>query len=78
MTLPEGHYEDLTNEEPNEWAPYESEEDAREAFEDLWDQCYPEVTMGQLSWQASRVLRELDPIAYRQELLNYVDSQDRD
>ena len=32
-----------------------------------------EVTIGNLSYQSSRVLREVDPIAYRCGLLDYVD-----
>lgn len=78
MTLPEGHYEDLTNEEDNEWAPFDSEESAEQDFTDLWDEIYPEVSFGSLTYPASRVLKAVDPIAYRQELLNHVDARSQD
>ena len=78
MTLPEGHYEDLTNTETNEWAPFGNEWEAEEDFTSLWDECYPEVVFGEMRYPSSRVLKAVDPATYRQELLNYVDARSRD
>lgn len=43
-------------------------------FCDLMDQDGP-VVIGGISFDPSRILREMDPIAYDQELYNYLDSQ---
>jgi hypothetical protein len=77
MSLPEGHFDDPTQSEDDEWAPYSSEWEAEEAFEDLWDQCFPEVVFGTLTYSASRVLKLVDPIAYSQELLAFVDAANK-
>lgn len=38
--------------------------DEEEAFDDMMDACYPEISIGYSTWQPSYVLKELDPIAY--------------
>lgn len=78
MTLPEGHYEDLSNAEENKWAPFDSQEEAEEDFTELWDEIYPKVTFGGLSYRASEVLKTVDPVAFHEELLNHVDARSRD
>lgn len=49
----------------------------REAYADLLD-CEGDVTVAGYQFLPSRVLREVDPIAYRQGLLDYADSEDID
>jgi len=48
-------------------------EDAYEMYDDMIDECCGEVNVG-VTFNASRVLRELDPIAYRCGFNDYVDS----
>lgn len=52
----------------NTWA------EAVERFDDLLD-CGDMVTIGTLEYLPSRVLREVDPIAYRCGLIDYIDSE---
>ena len=42
----------------------EKEKYTEEDYDNMLDECYPEVCMGSLSWSPSYVLKELDPIAY--------------
>jgi hypothetical protein len=51
-----------------------SEEKLREMFDDVLDEMRPKVELFGYDFQASRILRELDPIAYECELRNYADS----
>ena len=41
--------------------------------DDLLDNIYPDVTIGIYSWQPSRVLKEMDPVAYRVSVIEWVD-----
>lgn len=50
-------------------------EDAREAFEELLDDVYGDVILGGLPYSHGRVLREVDPIAYRCGLLDWLDGE---
>jgi hypothetical protein len=34
-------------------------------FDEMLDECYPEIELGCCSWSPSHVMSELDPIAYR-------------
>ena len=43
---------------------YLTMEEAEEMYEEMIDECYGEINVG-VTFNASRVLRELDPIAYR-------------
>lgn len=52
---------------------YESE--LEERFDDFFNEIYPEVELGELTYLASRVLGEVDPIAYREAFLGWIDSQ---
>lgn len=54
-----------------EWVTWD---DARESFDDLLDECGPVMVAG-LEYMPSRVLREVDPIAYRCGLIDYIDSE---
>jgi hypothetical protein len=40
-------------------------------YDDMLDDCYPKVTIGDSSWDASYVLREMDPTAYRRRFSDY-------
>ena len=45
-----------------------------EMFDDCFDDCTPAVVFGSLLYQASEVLKSVDPVAYREEVINYIDS----
>ena len=53
--------------------PYLSMEQAEEMYDDMIDEIYGEVNVG-ITFNASRVLKELDPIAYRCGFNDYMDS----
>ena len=42
-------------------------------FDDLLDNIYPDVTIGIYQWSAARVLKMMDPIAYRTSVFEWVD-----
>lgn len=44
-----------------------------EAYRDFLDNCCPEVLVFGYTFKPSRVLEELDPIAFRQGYLDYAD-----
>jgi|TARA_Y100000361_G_scaffold74050_1_gene65550 hypothetical protein len=48
-------------------------EQAEEMYDDMIDEIYGEVKVG-VTFNASRVLKELDPIAYRCGFNDYMDS----
>ena len=39
--------------------------DGEDMFEEMLDECYPEITVGCCSFSPSQVLKELDPTAFR-------------
>lgn len=39
--------------------------DAEDRIEEIMDELYDEVSVGDLSWTAGRVVREMDPVAFR-------------
>ena len=52
-----------------------SYEQACKRYDDFLDvDGYGEVVIANIRFSASRILRELDPIAYREEVLNYTDN----
>jgi len=51
---------------------YLTMEEAEEMYEDSLDESYGEINVG-VTFNASRVLRELDPIAYRCGFNDYMD-----
>lgn len=53
---------------------YETEDEVIQAFEEMLDEVTDEVRIGILVYSASEVLKAVDPVAYRQELLTYVDT----
>lgn len=51
-----------------------SEREAAEAFDDFLDEVYGSVTVAGYTMDTSTVLRSADPIAYRQEFLDWLDA----
>ena len=39
--------------------------DGEELFEELLDECYPEVKVGCCTWSAGYLMKEMDPVAFR-------------
>ena len=54
------------------------EAELEERFDDFFNEVYPEVEFGGLTYLASRVLGEVDPIAYRGAFLDWIDSEIRE
>jgi hypothetical protein len=50
-----------------------SEEDIEEMYVEMWDEM-GEIKLGNLSFMPSRIVKELDPIAYRVGLNDFTDS----
>lgn len=67
------------------YAPEEQEEDtpattiteraALERFDDFLDEIHGAVKCGELEWDMSRVLKEMDPTAYRCGFNDWLDSE---
>lgn len=51
-----------------------SHDDTLDAFDSFLDETYPEVDVVTYTWPASYAFKRLDPVAYREEYLNWVDS----
>ena len=49
-----------------------------DAYDEMIDDCTPMVKVGSLEYLPSRVLKEVDPIAYRCGLNDYLDSLAQD
>lgn len=47
-------------------------------FDEFFDDIMPPITIGQLEYAASNVLKEVDPVAYRQEFLAWLDDEDEE
>lgn len=50
-----------------------SDESLAELHDDLIDEIYPAVSVGIYEWAPSRVLKEIDPVAYRVSVIEYID-----
>jgi hypothetical protein len=48
--------------------------DAVEMFDQCLDDTNPDYKLGYLTFTASQILKELDPVAYEQDLAIYIDS----
>ena len=48
--------------------------DTEQRYRDMLDECEPEVKVGGLTFAVSRVIEELDPVAFRCGVLDYIDS----
>lgn len=53
-----------------------SESALAEQMDELFDGSLPEVVIGQYSYSPSQALKAVDPIAYHQEVLTYIDNMD--
>lgn len=51
-----------------------SEREALERFDEMLDDCYPEVSIGGYTYSQSIAFKRVDESAYHQEFLNYIDS----
>lgn len=56
----------MHGEEISEWS-------LQELHDDLIDEIYEPVTVGIYQWAPSRVLKEMDPVAYRVSVIEYID-----
>ena len=54
------------------------EKEAEDAYDDMLDVCYEPFRIGRMEYCPSQVLREVDPIAYRCGLSDFVDSEPAD
>jgi hypothetical protein len=50
-----------------------SEEDRNRLFDDMFNEVYPPVKFGCLTYEPAAVLKEIDPTAYRCEVNDYID-----
>lgn len=50
-----------------------TDEDIEAMHDDLLDEIYPPVTVGIYQWAPSRVLKVMDPVAYRISVIEYLD-----
>jgi hypothetical protein len=48
--------------------------EVKKMFDDMLDESYPIVTIGTLTFYPSQILRECDPVAYNESLLDFEDS----
>ena len=55
-----------------------TEEQALERYDEMLDDCYPAVRVGDSTFYPSTVLKECDPIAYRVGFHEFVDSLQED
>ena len=58
------------------WMQVFTERELLERFNEQFNEVFPLVQFGSLSYEAANVLESVDPIAYRQEFLNWLDSED--
>ena len=52
-----------------------SERELENIFDEYFEEAMPLVVFGPLSYAASKVLKTVDPVAYRQEFINWLDSE---
>lgn len=52
--------------------------DVKAEYDQMLDEVYETVTMGSFEWEPSRVLAELDPIAYRCGFNDWTDAMAQD
>jgi len=47
--------------------------EVKKMFDEMLDESYPIVTIGTLTFYPSQILRECDPVAYNESLLDFED-----
>jgi len=52
-----------------------SKSDAEDQFDDFLNEVNGDIHIGNLTYTTSQVLKEVDPIAYREEFLNWLDAE---
>lgn len=57
---------------------YETKEEVRDAFETALDDCGPAIEIVGLQYAPSRVLKAVDPTAWRMAFLEFVDDEERE
>lgn len=65
--------EKLRNDLVNQIDPESLETDYTDLFNDFIDEVYDEVEVMNYSYLTSQILKAVDPVAYREELLKYID-----
>lgn len=63
--------------EPGEWAHYGTESEALEAYNDMLDECYDPIKIGELEYGMS-CWKSIDEIAYHTGFCDWLDSVSRD
>jgi len=58
--------------------PELDEQEAEDMFEEFFNEFNETVTICGYNYDPARVLKEVDPTAYHQEFLNWMDSEERD
>lgn len=61
------------NDNPNDASNKISYSDAEDMFDDMLNSSYEAVQIMGLDYEPSEALKRIDPIAYRESLLNYMD-----
>lgn len=51
-----------------------SEYDMEQQYNDFLDEVYPDCTIGGYKYSTSNALKDVDPVAYHEGFLNYIDS----
>ena len=57
---------------------FEKELELKEAYNAMLDECYPEIKIGYSTFTASEILFNCDPIMWREGLLDYEDSLEKE
>lgn len=68
---------DADDEEPEEIEEL-SESEADDKFQEFVNETHEVLTIMGIDYDPARALKEIDPVAYQQEFLNWVDSEERD
>ena len=55
-----------------------TERQARESYDEMLDECYPEVVLGYSTFSPSDILRTMDPTCYEMGFTEYVDNAAED
>ncbi len=55
-----------------------TESEIEERFDEMLDECYPVVKIGELTFYPSQILKNCDPIAYNIGVSEYMDMEEED
>lgn len=62
----------------SEFAPYATEYEAIEAYEDMLNDCYGAINICGITYDAGRAFKEVDPIAFRCGFNDWLDEVQQD